>query len=387
MLDCGDFFKLNYEDNKKNFVMIKKGGYVDIHIKSESFEGKNIQRLLSSLHFVISTYKKACRQIHITLDKFVPRDKLTYILVECIIYALTTVYNYEVILFLKGSRTTIQTKGYSTSLLREYRRKNLSTDDFKKSFTHVQEGAHFRRVITAEDSGGEKIGMIMGELKTFFKVFDIQKEYVEQIAVVVTELVDNCGDHTNADCLVDIDVTEPIYQLKNSNDNSYYYGINIVVLNFSDKLLGTDMADKIENRLFAENARYDAVYEAYHNHMKFFSPDYVEEDFFNIVSFQDKISGRKNETNSGGTGLTQLINSLEKNADNHSCYVLSGKRGIRFYPQYLEYNSDKWIGFNKSNDFLHDRPSKNVIVESDTYFPGTAYNFTLIMKKGENNGK
>lgn len=348
MLNCGDFFKLNYEDNKKNFVMIKKGGYVDIHIKSESFEGKNIQRLLSSLHFVISTYKKACRQIHITLDKFVPRDKLTYILVECIIYALTTVYNYEVILSLKGSRTTIQTKGYSTSLLREYRRKNLSTDDFKKSFTHVQEGAHFRRVITAEDSG---------------------------------------GDHTNADCLVDIDVTEPIYQLKNSNDNSYYYGINIVVLNFSDKLLGTDMADKIENRLFAENARYDAVYEAYHNHMKFFSPDYVEEDFFNIVSFQDKISGRKNETNSGGTGLTQLINSLEKNADNHSCYVLSGKRGIRFYPQYLEYNSDKWIGFNKSNDFLHDRPSKNVIVESDTYFPGTAYNFTLIMKKGENDGK
>ena len=299
MLDCGDFFKLNYEDNKKNFVMIKKGGYVDIHIKSESFEGKNIQRLLSSLHFVISTYKKACRQIHITLDKFVPRDKLTYILVECIIYALTTVYNYEVILSLKGSRTTIQTKGYSTSLLREYRRKNLSTDDFKKSFTHVQEGAHFRRVITAEDSGGEKIGMIMGELKTFFKVFDIQKEYVEQIAVVVTELVDNCGDHTNADCLVDIDVTEPIYQLKNSNDNSYYYGINIVVLNFSDKLLGPDMADKIENRLFAENARYDAVYEAYHNHMKFFSPDYVEEDFFNIVSFRDKISGRKNETNSG----------------------------------------------------------------------------------------
>lgn len=294
MLNCGDFFKLNYEDNKKNFVMIKKGGYVDIHIKSESFEGKNIQRLLSSLHFVISTYKKACRQIHITLDKFVPRDKLTYILVECIIYALTTVYNYEVILSLKGSRTTVQTKGYSTSLLREYRRKNLSTDDFKKSFTHVQEGAHFRRVITAEDSGGEKIGMIMGELKTFFKVFDIQKEYVEQIAVVVTELVDNCGDHTNADCLVDIDVTEPIYQ---------------------------------------------------------------------------------------------LINSLEKNADNHSCYVLSGKRGIRFYPQYLEYNSDKWIGFNKSNDFLHDRPSKNVIVESDTYFPGTAYNFTLIMKKGENDGK
>lgn len=35
MINCRDFFKLNYEDTKKSFVLLKKGGYVDINIKSE----------------------------------------------------------------------------------------------------------------------------------------------------------------------------------------------------------------------------------------------------------------------------------------------------------------------------------------------------------------
>ena len=91
--------------------------------------------------------------------------------------------------------------------------------------------------------------------------------------------------------------------------------------------------------------RYKKVQEAYEYHKKYFNDDYMKEDFFNIAAYQHKISGREKIVETGGTGLTKLISSLEKKADSHQCYVLSGNRGIFFKQDYLEYNDDRLIGF------------------------------------------
>lgn len=69
---------------------------------------------------------------------------------------------------------------------------------------------------------------------------------------------------------------------------------------------------------------------AYQNHLKKIEDLddnlYNEEYFWDIASLQDRISGRKGTSSAGGTGLTVLINSLQKEADNDTCYVISGEK-------------------------------------------------------------
>ena len=86
----------------------------------------------------------------------------------------------------------------------------------------------------------------------------------------------------------------------------------------------------------------------------------------------------------GGTGLTCLINSLQRKSDSDDCYVLSGNKIVLFLKEYLSYNDD-WIGFNKSNDFFSDTPDYEVFDRSQMYFSGTAYNLNFVMKSEDNN--
>ena len=67
----------------------------------------------------------------------------------------------------------------------------------------------------------------------------------------------------------------------------------------------------------------------------------------------------------------------------HMCYVLSGKRGMIFKKEYLEYNDERWIGFNKENDFLTQIPDVDIFDECDIFFPGTAYNLNFVMAVDE----
>ena len=108
---------------------------------------------------------------------------------------------------------------------------------------------------------------------------------------------------------------------------------------------------------------------------------YKEEDFFNIASFQHKISGSIKKNTTGGTGLTKLVSSLEKQSDAHKCYLITGNRALWFFHQYLEYNQDGWIGFNTENDFLNKTPAYTVIGPNSIYLPGTAYNLNFVMKR------
>ena len=54
-----------------------------------------------------------------------------------------------------------------------------------------------------------------------------------------------------------------------------------------------------------------------------------------------------------------------------------------FQKEYLQYDSEYYIGFNKENDFYEHIPDKTVFANSDTFFPGTAYNLNFAIKKGD----
>lgn len=177
-------------------------------------------------------------------------------------------------------------------------------------------------------------------------------------------------------------------RIKQKSEKFDDVSLRIVVLNYSDILLGNALEKKILECPIEESARrYMDVKTAYEFHKTRFSENYDEQDFFVVASFQDKISGRPEGNIMGGRGLTKLIRSLEKQSEIHSCYVMSGNHVLWFKLNYIEYNEEGWIGFNDKSDFFHDVPNKGCIGRRETFIPGTAFNLNFAMKEEKQNGK
>lgn len=350
-------------------------GRVTIEILDQDIDGKIIGRLISLINYVESKYKRINIPIVIRFGNIRFRDKLTYIILECIAYYLIVEKKHDVIICYNPT-IGIDIEGILSSPLKLLRSpKREIRMDFSRKFKQDIQLKHFRKVVPQKDVG------ILDEINYFLEIFNIDKESREDISEVFAELISNGTEHGDGECLVDIDVTDDYHKVGENDISKQYYGINIVVLNFSEKLLGSQIRKKIlDSDLMTE--RYKQVKEAYFFHKSFFSDEYCDEDFFNLTTFQDRISGRLDDELTGGTGLTLLIRSLEQKSDTNLCYVLSGSRALGFKQEYLEYNSEKWLGFNEENDFLTTAPNYELLMSGcDIFFPGTAYNLHFIMEK------
>lgn len=302
-------------------------------------------------------------------------DKLTYVLFECICYQLI-LEGHPVYVSINHNHK-ITTHGYNSSplwLLSTGKKSDVAK--FLEKFQHDLYKLHFRKVLL-KDSGKDELCKLMDDIAIFQKPFDIKEEDREKIAEVLVELVGNAKEHSSGDCLIDFDISEEYF--KRGIEGKMYHGINIAILNFSGQLLNTSLKQKLN---FNENQseRYNLVRQAYNYHQPYFNEQYLEEDFYNIATFQHKISGRRGNTSTGGTGLTKLIRSLEETSDAYMCYVVSGQRRLQFKKEYMQYNEDYWIGFNNANDFLTAPPNPNLLNRNPFFFPGTAYNLNFIME-------
>ncbi len=222
------------------------------------------------------------------------------------------------------------------------------------------------------------------KLYQFFVGLNLDVDTVEKLCESIVEIIGNSIDHSNTDCLVDIDVTNEDFKRKDDAENMLYYGINVVVLGFSH----TPFYEKLKNKLdtFQDlNERYLKVKKAKSNHAIYFSKKYTEEHFYTVASFQHQISGSCQKQNSGGVGLTRLIESLEEKSSDHLCYMMSEQRILYFRKDFLQYDSDSYIGFNKENDFFNHAPEETLFANNRTFFPGTAYNLNFAIKKGDLN--
>lgn len=351
--------------------------------KSGVFSGVTIRKIIGFINNLHSKFKTMNIPVIFSFGYVDIVDKLSFVIFECICYYLIKKHNHRVIIKWQP-RKNIWTEGiFSSPLLLLSCNKRECEKKFPQKFFLDIYMKHFRRIINSDKiKDTNYLGSLYKDLDIFLNTFNIEKEYRDQIGEVIAELVGNACEHGSTDCLLDIDITSNHNkEIKSVLQEGYFYGINIVVLNFSDILLG----DGIRNKLLSENInadRYEMVQKAYNYHKKYFNEKYKEVDFFNISAMQDKISGRIEYTESGGTGLTMLIKALQEKSDTESCYVLSGYRNILFIKEYLEYDSDKWLGFNKNKNFLADIPDENISTEGYIYFPGTAYNLNFIMKRG-----
>lgn len=351
-------------------------GYVVYMNKNIEFSGTCINQLLYFLWEVMKKYGKINIPIYINLGVMQFRDKLTYVFLEIICYSLIEKYHHATVVGFK-CKHNIQIEGIAYSpllLLNKGKAKNMQ--NFIAKFNDELYKRHFRKVFEYND-GDDTLSKTMGDITYFLIYCGVEQSCADDISEVVSELIGNAWEHANTSCLVDIDVTG-LYDKESSSGK--YAGINIAVVNFSQPLFG----DALRHRILQSNEkldqRYEKVAEAYINHKKFFNQNYTEEDFFNLASFQHKISGSINKRVTGGTGLTKLIGSLEKRSDSHNCYMISGKRAMWFIHQFLEYK-DGWIGFNERNNFFEEPPSMTVIGESAIYMPGTAFNLNFVMRQ------
>lgn len=372
MKNLGLLFERNSDQLKRKYKI--HNGWLIVELYEKEFTGKTIKKLISIVNGIHCSYGKIKIPIFFAFGNVRFADKLTYIVLECVMYYLMKNCGHDIKIKI-NPKIEIDVEGIGSSPLML-----LSSNKSEKRKLFIQKFKfdiymrHFRRVVQKDNIG------ILDELNYFLNPFNIEEENRESICEVISELISNGTEHAEGECLIDIDVTEVYNKMVNNQVISGdYYGINIVVLNLSNVLLGTQMKEKILYEQLATD-RYRSVRTAYDYHKDFFDDRYMEEDFFNMSAFQHRISSRFNEEMTGGTGLTLLIKSLEKRSDDNLCYVLSGKRILCFFQKYLEYKND-WIGFNPENNFLTAIPDKNYIDSCDMFFPGTAYNLHFIMEK------
>lgn len=387
MNSCDMILKSNTQAEKISYL---KAGCLRIKQKSERFDDSSLRKLLNKVNSAIKQYKEGLKRIVIEFGKVEFKEKLTYILLETMCYSLIRDYNIGVSIEAKKFVTkNIFRGGIKGSPLNYLIQNKDHAKGFLEAFERKIDGKyHYRRIIRGTEKKNSKIfGDIMTEIRSFLRVFCEDEQYRKDVSEVVIELAGNAWEHTQSDCLIDIDIKDNCTK-RNFEQEGKFYGINIVVLNYSDILLGNALEKKILECPIKESAqRYMDVKDAYEFHKTRFSPNYDGQDFFVVASFQDKISGRPEGNIMGGRGLTKLIRSLEKQSEIHSCYVMSGNHVLWFKLKYIEYNEEGWIGFNNKSDFFHGVPNKECIGRRETYIPGTAFNLNFAMKEEKQNGK
>lgn len=370
---------------RSSLVRIDKGmlHYID---RSDVF---NSATLLSIVKYINSVRAKhSSKRIPISFEfsnvNLKIQDKLAFVVFECICYSLKEEGRQVYVYWNPVNQILTQGVNYSPLLL--LNTTNQKTNDrFKKSFNNDIYQRHFRRLITEKDVESNYLGVLLQDISTFLGVFNLSEKRIDKISTVIVELVGNAGEHGESECLIDIDITDDhTKKLYNVEQEGQYYGINIAIVSFSNHLLGEAVSQKVLTNNF-DNGRYYDLKMAYQNHLKKIEDLddnlYNEEYFWDIASLQDRISGRKGTSSADGTGLTVLINSLQKEADNDTCYVISGEKIISFKKDFIERDSNGWLGFNRQNDFFNHKPDISILDSSSLWIPGTAFNLNFVMRK------
>lgn len=374
-------YKLLEANDKRTICKMKKASCEFICLDKE-FGAKQILDVIAFVNGVHHKYKRVNMPIYFHFSRVEIIDKLSYVIMECICYMLIKDYHHAVSISW-APKNNILTQGVFSSPLAI-----LNTDiarapkKYLDKFEYEIFRYHYRKVITEDKKETNYLGKLQQDIYNFLSTFYIEEDCKDDIVEMIGEIVGNAGEHAKSQCLLDIDVTtDHSKSVESVVQNGNYYGINIVILNFSDILFGDGVKNRIENDDLNSDQRYIFLKQAYTFHSEHFSEQYTYEDFCNIASIQHKISGATHKGKAGGRGLTTLIKSLQEKSDSDNCYLLSVKRIVYFQKELLQYDDAEWLGFNKEKDFLSNIPDSIVAQECIVNFPGTAYNLNFILKR------
>lgn len=350
---------------------------------SSLINGLAFARIVNQVNNIILLDIKEGIHIEFKLGNVFFRDKATYVLFECLIYVLLRDYNVKITLLINPKIKGFYYGDIKKSLTYKYSNRIINKETFLNEFmTFNSDLAYYRKILINKDDSkknGVSLSRLESDLILLFKQNIKDEEYCENMAEAIAEMAGNALEHGESDCLVDINIQD-IY--KGNDQSKKYISLDVVIVNFGHKLLGDGIKEKLEHDNFEDSPKVkETLKEALNNHKIKFSDNYCYEDFCICSSFQWRVSSRKDSSdNTGGTGLTTVMENLIDKSQNEYCYVYSG-RNIIYFKNGLITPKNGLIGFNKECDFLNSTPDRVSIDKCPYYLNGTLYNLNFIKEK------
>ena len=380
-MDGSIFFEYNNGTRKiKEFFKDKKYIYKS---RRGLLDDKEIKRIIT---FVNSIEKGIKLPVIFDMGEVEVNDKISYILFEYICYYLLIERGYRCCVDIQFNKSIVSYNVEASPLLIIDRKRMLGSQDdyetakreYEKKFKFDTGPNYIRKIIKKEDHGTDVASRLVSDIETTLKNLNLDEKQRNSICEVIAELIDNSGEHAESDCIIDVDITPD--HIKEDAEGRYY-GANIVVFDVSKRLFGEKIKVLLKDATVQHSDSYKRLQVAYDYHMQYWDEHYKEEDFFIMSAFQHRISSRREEYFTGGTGLTRFISALELQSDAYQCFLWTGNRKMYFYHQLLHTDNENWVGFNEEKDFMSHIPNKAILEDSCVYFAGTAYNLNFILKK------
>ena len=374
--------KLIYNSVKAVRVDIKKKPIV-IEINREKIDSDVLLYIVGKIKFLLN-YKLLKFNVLLKFKKLSFADKITYLMLDGIIYDLFKRTNFNIAIICDGDdKDNLHNDGFSgTALYRTMRKvgyldKKTFLEEYEKKIYNDQRT--YRRFLDRETlNDKETPSIINSEVASVLKSYSNNEEWIDSISEVASELVCNVSSHTDGDCVLDINFNDNIKYNGNNMEESCTL-VNISIMNFGEDRLFDKLKRNIKYKKYSENDKlYKKVYRAYDNHKHLFDERYTENHFFLITAFQNHVTTRSFKSGNSGTGLTRLIENIIGISKEDYSYVLSGEEILIFKSEFLKVSDEKFIGFNKESDYINFKPEDRVLNKSRLYIPGTIYNLLLI---------
>ncbi|MEG2984102.1 MAG: hypothetical protein RR835_05340 [Peptostreptococcaceae bacterium] len=371
-------------DHIQEIPINRRKEFIDIHIKNNIINSHTLNYIASRfkhlLKFPFLKYK-----VRIRFDNLNFGDKITYLILDALIYDLLSRTNFEVYFEItRVEKEGVHNIGFTSTAIYRTGVRTQSHLLVKKVFLEEYRSTIINKNTFRKLLSSEELEDLFAQSKIFTDVANTlnpylnDEEWIDSISEAVSELVCNVSSHTKGDCLLDINFNTARGNIVNNRSKEHIL-VNISVINFSENRLFDKLKYNIKNNIYSgEDKLYSKIYRAYNTHKGLFADRYDEDHFFMITAFQNHVTTRTTKSGSNGTGLTRLIQSIIGKAEDDYSYTLSGNNILFFKEKYLNISEDKFIGFNEENDYFNTRPGLDVIDKSALYIPGTIHNLLLI---------
>lgn len=347
-----------------------------IRIKDNYFSIKSIYKIAQ--HFKWMKENMSICETKIIIDSDFIVDQAILTLMESIIYFVINEWKFKVTYRFSIKENVLGYQIFKKSILFKYNNKKIIIDDYNKEYNKKTaiNVDHFRKVCenNEENRKGNFISITMDEVDTFLKCFEFDDEYRNELAEVIVEIVDNALKHSNGDCILNLNVLK--------NDYHKYKYVDVAVVVIDDIFIGKEIVEYIKKEDKSEySEKNKIVLEAYENHKKFFGEKYNINSFAMISAFQKYVTTRKLSKNTGGTGLTTLINALIEKSTLNFCYAISGNTNLIFKKEFLNLNDEGLVGFNEKNNYKEMIPDQKVVSINQYDMNVNIYNLQFILKE------
>ncbi|MFR4248836.1 MAG: hypothetical protein ACLT1L_03190 [Leuconostoc lactis] len=396
MIDTTVLQKIKYGKNQKYNPKTKFGRkplfYFEYKFVSEKNRGvfliKDVLNLLKWVNGLKSKVNNAKTTVFLNLDKAEPVDNLTITFLEYVCYyiisnlefKLFVSINFEKRVAMLTSKDTLlrylvsltpDTQRYRFEYEKQYSIYMLSEEVYKRAF----DAKNIKVDIAFHSKLNQEIYQYFGNNTSLNITQSLD------LAETITELVENAIEHTKTDCYLTI--YSPVNEVKARNSDNAYHVLDVSLFNISDKYMGDDVLQKIENGDIEGELKpvFQHVVEAYTNHSRNFTEKYDRESFGILSAMQYNVTGRFGDQNDGGTGVPKMIMSLQKSSYLDGCYLISGHKGFQLMENYLGEDSDGYVGMN-DNNYVNQIPNEETLLKLSTEFPGTAYHLSFVFEKG-----